>query len=131
MRLSLDFGRVWVNAKCFLVFGSTPEMLRSANEKFSSASSTVRRRLIKVQHSDLFQTLQEKCLDDNDIQLLNKLYWNQTATMKVNDNRTDEIYIQWGVRQGYVLWPSFFKMYLEHIFNKALQDQTEEIITND
>ena len=56
-----------------------------------------------------------------DLRLVRNLYWEQKAVMKVNNDISEYINIQRGVRQGCVLSPDLFNIYSEMIL-RNLQD---------
>lgn len=84
----------------------------------------------RVKHNKLIRLLQNIGLDTRDIKLIENLYWNQTASILVEDNSTPDIEICRGVRQGCILSPLLFNVYSETIFNNALNDRTEGININ-
>lgn len=53
-----------------------------------------------VSHEKLMTVLKNLNLDVNDIQLISKLYWNQTASVKIEGEMFRLIKIKKGVRQG-------------------------------
>ena len=59
-------------------------------------------------------------MNDNDVALIQNVYWNQTAAVKVNDKISMRVPIKRGVRQGCVLSPILFNIYSERVFRKAL-----------
>ena len=48
-----------------------------------------------------------------------KLYWQQTATVRFGDEYSELFPIKRGVRQGCVLSPKLFNLYTEKIFNES------------
>lgn len=77
----------------------------------------------RVQHDRLFKYLETTGIDNRDLRLIQNIYWEQKASVLVDDNETDKIIIQRGVRQGCVLSPTLFNVYSEVIFNEALEGQ--------
>ena len=75
----------------------------------------------KVKHDLLFQILEKFDIDGKDLRLLQNLYWDQKATMKVNNDIGEYINIKKGVRQGCVLSPDLFNIYGETIL-RNLED---------
>ena len=69
-----------------------------------------------VKHEKLINCLKEIHLDGKDIQLITNLYWDQSASVRCNNETTQKIAIKKGVRQGCVLSPSLFNIYTENIF---------------
>ena len=54
-------------------------------------------------------------IDDKDLRIIQNLYYEQTAAVKINDKVGDFTPIQRGVRQGCVLSPDLFSLYSEII----------------
>ena len=69
----------------------------------------------KVRHQDLFNILNDIGLDGKDLRLLEKLYWNQKAAVRVGGEVSEWQDIKRGVRQGCVLSPDLFNIYSEII----------------
>jgi hypothetical protein len=82
----------------------------------------------RVQHTRLITALQSIQLDEKDIKLIAKLYWNQTAIINTNNRESKPISIERGVRQGCILSPTLFNVYSENLFREALKDQKGIII---
>ena len=84
----------------------------------------------RVKHDKLMSILTDIGLDDKDIRIINNLYCDQTAVIRVGDQLTEEVKIQRGVRQGCVLSPLLFNVYSEEIIKQALGDIDEGILIN-
>lgn len=56
----------------------------------------------------MVEVLQSIDLDEKDVRVIVNLYWNQEATVKLQDERTELVRILWGLRQGCVLSPPPF-----------------------
>lgn len=85
----------------------------------------------KVKHELLIKYLQEMGLDVKDIRIIANLYWNQTATICLqNHGETEEFEIRRGVRQGCILSPMLFNLYVERAFTEALADSEKGIKVN-
>jgi len=69
-----------------------------------------------VNHKTLIETLQNIGIDENDVAIISRLYWNQITRIKTNTSLSDAVNIKKGVRQGCVLSPSLFNIYTEYIF---------------
>lgn len=77
-----------------------------------------------VRHDKLIQILKTSNIDEKDIRVITNLYWEQRATVKLdNANVSEEMKICRGVRQGCVLSPTLFNLYSEGIFREALEGQ--------
>uniref|UniRef100_A0A914WK67 Reverse transcriptase domain-containing protein n=1 Tax=Plectus sambesii TaxID=2011161 RepID=A0A914WK67_9BILA len=83
-----------------------------------------------VDHNRLATQLKQLGLDKNDINFIIALYWNQTAQLWYNNELTDPIPIQKGVRQGCPLSPILFNIYSEQIFDQTLADKNIGIKVN-
>lgn len=69
----------------------------------------------KVKHNKLKRLFKGAGVDDKYIQIITNLYCNQTAKVKII--LPNDISIQRGVRQGFIL---LFNLYLDKLFKKAL-----------
>lgn len=69
-----------------------------------------------VQHQKMIDVLKNIGLDEKDLRIITNLYWNQSASVRLGEENTDEIRILRGVRQGCILSPLIFNLYAEQIF---------------
>ena len=69
----------------------------------------------KVKHKEMICMLDQIGIDDKDLRIIQNLYHEQTASIKINDKVGDFTPIQRGVRQGCVLSPDLFLLYSEII----------------
>ena len=83
-----------------------------------------------VNHEKFIDILSELGLDERDIRIIANLYWNQTATIRVEGEISEEVRILQGVRQGCVLSPLLFNLYSERIFRNALEGRNQGVIVN-
>lgn len=84
-----------------------------------------------VKHDLLLRRLGEIGVEEKNIQIIRQLYWNQTAEIKINNTLSTESFnILKGVRQGCILSPILFNIYVEKIFQLALEDETRGIKIN-
>lgn len=83
-----------------------------------------------VNHRELLSILERRGLDTQDLKIIQKLYEQQVATVKLQDTETTAIPIKRGVRQGCVLSPMLFNMYSELIFRNALEGSEDGIKVN-
>ena len=74
-----------------------------------------------VRHSELFESLEKLGLDGKDLRLFSEIYWNQSATVRVNGKIGNWIKILKGARQGCVMSPDFFNVYGEEVM-ETIQD---------
>ena len=58
-------------------------------------------------------------MDCNDKRVIEKLYWQQTATVRFGDEYSEFFPIKRGMRQGCVLSPKLVNLYTEKIFNES------------
>lgn len=84
----------------------------------------------KVKHDQLIDLLKNKNLDKQDVRLISNLYYNQRATVKNGQERSEEVEIKRGVRQGCILSPLLFNAYSEQIILEALEGETAGIKVN-
>ena len=72
-----------------------------------------------VKHQELIYVLEQIGIDEKTI--IAKLYWNQMAAVRVENELGGWVPIQKGVRQGCVLSPDLFSLYIEKIMS-TVQD---------
>ena len=70
----------------------------------------------RVKHVKMIECLSEIGIDDKDLRIITKMYWEQSAVVRTENGITAEFKIKKGVRQGCVLSPSLFNLYTEKIF---------------
>ena len=54
----------------------------------------------RVKHSKIIECLSEIGIDDKDLQIITKMYWEQTAVVRTENGITEEFQIKKGGRQG-------------------------------
>ena len=74
----------------------------------------------RVRHEPLMQCLSEIGVDGKDIKIIRNVYWDQTASVRIMNELSEEIRIQRGVRQGCVASPTLFNLYTEKIFRHII-----------
>ena len=72
----------------------------------------------RVKHSKIIECLSEIGIDDKGLQIITKMYWEQTAVVQTEHGITEEFQVKKGLRQGCVLPPSLFNLYTERIFRE-------------
>jgi len=72
----------------------------------------------RVKHEELFKILKQLNLDGKDLRILQNLYWEQEAALRVENEYSEFKPICRGVRQGCVLSPDLFNIYSEMILRK-------------
>ncbi|KAI5754908.1 hypothetical protein M8J77_012531 [Diaphorina citri] len=77
----------------------------------------------KIHHVKLIEVLKKINIDDTDIRIIKNLYWQQSASVRVEGQITEPISIKRGVRQGCVLSPQLFNIYSEYIFKESIEEQ--------
>jgi hypothetical protein len=77
----------------------------------------------KVKHVELFEDLSKLDLHGKDLQLLQNLYWKQTACMRVDGECSEYASIKRGVRQGCVMSPDLFNYYSELILRELEKER--------
>ena len=78
-----------------------------------------------MDHSKLWEILQEVGIPDHLTCLLRNLYAGQEATVRTGHGTTDKLQIRKGVRQGCILSPCLFNLYAEYIIQNARLDETQ------
>ena len=73
----------------------------------------------RMYHEKLIRALKKLPIDITDLKLIENLYWNQTASIRLEQGESNDFEIKRGVRQGCVLSPKLFNLYTEEIFQKA------------
>ena len=73
----------------------------------------------KVMQSKMIEYLAEIGIDDEDLQIMAKLYWEQTATVRTENGVAKEFNIKKRVRQGCLLFSSLLTLNTEKIFREV------------
>ena len=68
-----------------------------------------------VKHEKLIEILQDLNVDGKDLKIIRNIYWQQTATIKINNEISGYQKIEKGVRQGCLLSPDLYSLYSEII----------------
>ena len=72
-----------------------------------------------VYHERIMQCLDHIDMDWNDKWVIEKLYWQQMATVRFGDEYSEFFPIKRGVQQGFILSPKLFNLHTEKIFNES------------
>ena len=75
-----------------------------------------------VWHADLWATTKKHNISTNLIQVIKKLYDKATSAVLFNSSIGDWFRTTVGVRQGCLLSPTRFNIFLERIMTEALED---------
>ena len=78
-----------------------------------------------VDHNKLWNNLQEMGIPDHLTCLLRNLYAGQEGTVRTGHGTIDLFQIGKGVRQGYMLSPCLFNLYVEYIMQNARLDEAQ------
>ena len=78
-----------------------------------------------VDHSKLWNILQEMGIPDYLTCLLRILYTGQETTVRIRQGTTDWFHNGQGVCQGYILSPCLFNLYAEYIMRNAWLDEAQ------
>ena len=78
-----------------------------------------------VDHNKLGKILQEIGIPDHLTYLLRNLYVGQEATVRTRHGKTDYFQIGKGVRQGCILSPCLFNLYVEYIMRNTRLDEAQ------
>ena len=69
----------------------------------------------RVRHTQLMEILNSINVDKQDIRVVQNLYWDQTATIRLENELGEWKSVKRGVRQGCVMSPDLFSLYSEVI----------------
>ncbi|GFN80601.1 craniofacial development protein 2-like [Plakobranchus ocellatus] len=69
----------------------------------------------KVRHVELFRMLEKLDIDGKDLRVIRNLYWDQSASVRIEGEHSDFKPIKRGVGQGRVMSPDLFNLYSEII----------------
>ena len=75
----------------------------------------------RVKHQELIKVLEQIGIDEKNIIIIAKLYWNQMAAIRVENEQGEWVPIQKGARQGCVLSPDLFSLYSEKNYEHCSQ----------
>lgn len=76
-----------------------------------------------VKHDILIRHLHTANIYYNDVRIIKNLYWNQEARVQISQQDiTEKFEVLRGVRQGCILSPMLFNLYVENIFLEALEN---------
>ena len=82
----------------------------------------------RVDHNKLWKILQEMEIPGHLTYLLRNLYAGQEVTVRTGHGKTDWFQIGKGVRQGCILSPCLFNLYVEYIMrNTGLEEEQARI----
>ena len=83
------------------------------------ALSITQNLLIESKHFKVIECLSEIGIDDKDLQIMSKLYCEQSACVRTESGMTYEFKIKKGVRQGSLLSPNLSNLYTVKIFREV------------
>ncbi|KAI5752717.1 hypothetical protein M8J77_019728 [Diaphorina citri] len=76
-----------------------------------------------VNHAKMIEILQKTNIPKADLRLIIKLYWGQSGKVKTSMGVSEEFQISKGVRQGCIISPLLFNIYVEHIIKESIGPQ--------
>ena len=76
----------------------------------------------RAKHDLLFEILSKAGVPDKKINIIKHLYLQQKATVRYENETSEEITIKRGVRQCCILSPCLFNIYTEYLIREALED---------
>jgi hypothetical protein len=103
---------------------------RDVNQNIYACFIDYQKAFDNVKHNKLIKILDNVGVDKGDLRIINNLYWNQRAVIRVDGELSEEVLIKRGVRQGCVLSPLLFNIYSEFIFREALEGIEDGIKIN-
>uniref|UniRef100_A0A0P4W0B7 Reverse transcriptase domain-containing protein n=1 Tax=Scylla olivacea TaxID=85551 RepID=A0A0P4W0B7_SCYOL len=71
-----------------------------------------------VRHEILVERLRRLGVDTADLRVMTNLYWGQRAVVKIGYEKSDWVKIERGARQGCVLSPELFSLYLQAVMDE-------------
>ena len=77
----------------------------------------------RVKHDLLFEILLKAGVPDKEINIIKNIYLQQKATLRYENETSQEITIKRGIRQGCILSPCLFNIYTEYLILEALEDE--------
>ena len=80
-----------------------------------------------VKYDCLMTTLKKYGEDGRDIIVLNRLYWEQKAVVRVGEDVSERSIIETGVKQDYVLSPDLFSLYTKLLMEEMSECERMEI----
>ena len=99
----------------WMVFETIDQYLRTGNTVYGCLLDCTK-AFDTIEHSKLFQKLQDAGVPLVIIRLLIFMYRNQTANVRWKEGFSGEFPIRNGVRQGAVISPILFSFYMDHLF---------------
>ena len=75
----------------------------------------------RVKRIEIMKDLQEMGINGKDMRVLKNLYWEQMATISIDDELSGWTCIKRGVRQGCVISPDLFSLFAEVIMRIVKQ----------
>ena len=72
----------------------------------------------RVYHHKLMDTLKRINIDGKDMRVIQALYYDQVAAVRIEDGHSEEFKIKRGVRQGCILSLKLFNLYTENVFRE-------------
>ena len=73
----------------------------------------------RVKHFKMIERLSKSGIDNKDLQIISKLYLEESASVRTESGMTSEFKTKKGGRQGCVLSPNLFNLYTEKIFREV------------
>ena len=73
----------------------------------------------RVYHDEIMKCFKMIDMDSKDKRLIGNLYWEQQATVRIDNGISSFFPIKRGVRQGCILSPKLFNLYTEKIFRES------------
>ncbi|KAL1445907.1 hypothetical protein WDU94_015575 [Cyamophila willieti] len=83
-----------------------------------------------VNHVKLIQILHSINIPLADIRLIEKLYWGQRGKVKTSAGLSEDFTIIKGVRQGCIISPVLFNIYVEQIIKESIAQEPHGILVN-
>lgn len=102
----------------FTLYAMTQKYLSKKGGKLYVAFVDLRRAFDSVQHSKLLETLQEIGLSEHFTNAIMSMYESVKASVKIYQDTTDEFDCEKGLKQGCILSPTLFSLFINKMASK-------------
>ncbi|GFR82438.1 endonuclease-reverse transcriptase [Elysia marginata] len=114
---------------CIILLRNTCERMMNCQKDLNLCSIDYAKAFDRVNREKLMEVLVKAGIPSHERRLVCEILWNQSAKVKLTTGTTEDIMIQRGVRQGYILSPSLFNLYSEYLLQEAISE-TSGILIN-
>ena len=100
------------------IFKEVANKYMSKKSKMHAAFLDISKAFDKVCHVKLFRKLRERGIDKGLMSLIHNWYGGQNMSVKFDNVMSDSWLVKNGIRQGGILSPDFFAVYIDELLNK-------------